>query len=75
MLSLTENVKWKKCKYKKIEYSKEFHLKIDSYWWNKEGDSLKMVLSCVEESNECINEEEWVYSSHGNEKKVEENLK
>ena len=40
----------------------------DPNWWKDEREMLEMVWSCLEESDYCTNEKEWVNSSGRNKK-------
>ena len=72
-----ENVKMDKCKYIKIfDLKWENSLKYRSipYWWKYEGELFEMVQSCLDESDEYIDEKKWV-DSHWEKKKMYRKIK
>ena len=54
-----------KCRRKDMIRNKEIKDWGDPCWWKDEGESLEMVRSCLEESNYCTNEKEWVVQVEG----------
>ena len=66
-----------KCKYIKIfDLKWENSLKYRSipYWWKYEGELFEMVQSCLDESDEYIDEKKWV-DSHWEKKKMYRKIK
>ena len=54
-----------KCRRKDMIRNKEIKDWGDPCWWKDEGESLEMDRSCLEESNYCTNEKEWVVQVEG----------
>ena len=73
----------KKVKMDKWKYTEIFDLKWEislkdrsiSYWWKYEGESFKMVQSCLVESNGYINEKKMRWFTLREGKNVEEDKK
>ena len=54
-----------KCRRKDMIRNKEIKDWGDPCWCKDEGESLEMDRSCLEESNYCTNEKEWVVQVEG----------